>query len=441
MILGGSGIVFDPAYSRSTELPVTNNTLDIGSSALAYRTLYLGTSLVFTATTSLILTNTSDGSDNKQITIGGGGAANSSQGAYFEICGNERSSRNGLARIVLGDTASSRFQIFLSNASALAEIYNSSSTVILSVNDSGEIISGATDFTIRSNTSDGADSKRLILTGGGVASATRGAYAIIGGNEHGSNAGQFQINTGNISGTVLDLVNNSSNGSIRLVVSSGSSVAFTVNSSSNLVYGATSCSVIADTTDASDTKALLLCGGGANGSSRGGNVEIFGNENANTGKVILRAGNISGGTVDVATQGVSRWSFLFNGDLSGDSTNGNDIIFQKAGAGLAFQMAVNLAAGGTNQSDATAIVSRITHIGSASGNNGVKVPVLRAAAIGDVYFVINKSGATVKIYPQSGENIDNAGANNPVNLDNNERCILVSLGSGGQWYTFITVAA
>lgn len=96
---------------------------------------------------------------------------------------------------------------------------------------------------------------------------------------------------------------------------------------SDFVFNVAGAVIRQGTADAADTGAISLNGGGANGSSRGGSVEVHGNENASTGKVILRAGNVTGGTVDIATAGADRWSFDRSGNFVQNGTSGLDIVF------------------------------------------------------------------------------------------------------------------
>lgn len=57
------------------------------------------------------------------------------------------------------------------------------------------VLTGGTGI-IRSNTSDGADNKRVIITGGGAASNSRGAYINLHGNEYASDPGKIFIVAG-----------------------------------------------------------------------------------------------------------------------------------------------------------------------------------------------------------------------------------------------------
>ncbi|KKL23226.1 hypothetical protein LCGC14_2427510, partial [marine sediment metagenome] len=66
---------------------------------------------------------------------------------------------------------------------------------------SSDIIYTAASGTIRANTSDASDNKRLLLLGGGANSSIRGAIIGLYGNEHASAPGEVHIVSGDISGS------------------------------------------------------------------------------------------------------------------------------------------------------------------------------------------------------------------------------------------------
>ena len=72
-----------------------------------------------------------------------------------------------------------------------------------------------------------------------------------------------------------------------------------------------------DTSDGSDTKAIMINGGGATSDTRGGYLLVHGNEHATwPGVTRLHAGNVSTGTIDFYTAGSERLRILNDGDLS-----------------------------------------------------------------------------------------------------------------------------
>lgn len=73
-----------------------------------------------------------------------------------------------------------------------------------------------------------------------------------------------------------------------------------------------------------------------------------------------------------------------------------------------------IAAAGTTQGTATALDNALNFLGTVASGAGVKLSV--NAAGGDSMFVYNGGANAVKVYPQSGAQINALGANNPMIL-------------------------
>jgi len=84
-------------------------------------------------------------------------------------------------------------------------------------------------------------------------------------------------------------------------------------------------------------------------------------------------------------------------------------------------------AAGSTQGDAQAITKTYNIITSASANQGVKLP---DAAAGLVINVYNTSGATIKVYPASGDTIDGGSADAPVDVVTDNGAEYVGTSSG-----------
>jgi len=106
-----------------------------------------------------------------------------------------------------------------------------------------------------------------------------------------------------------------------------------------------------NTDDGSDTEKVRIGGGGAIATARGSQIELNGNENAQTGKVIIRAGNVTSGTIDFYT-GTSKRIYI-------DESGGFEFVSVKtdpsSGVGWFYR--------GENSADADTLIHR-----DASGN-------------------------------------------------------------------------
>lgn len=85
----------------------------------------------------------------------------------------------------------------------------------------------------------------------------------------------------------------------RVITTAGASL-FVVNNSGDYIFSQTSQKFTADTADASDNKAIFLCGGGNNTVTRGAMVVPCGNEYSGANGVLyLYAGDASSAFVDI----------------------------------------------------------------------------------------------------------------------------------------------
>lgn len=89
-----------------------------------------------------------------------------------------------------------------------------------------------------------------------------------------------------------------------------------------------------------------------------------------------------------------------------------------------------IAAAGTTQGTATAIQNSLTQVLTATGgvNDGVVLPLISLLKH-SFHMVGNTSGATVKIYPGSGNYIMALAANAPMSLPNNCSVLLFRVSS------------
>lgn len=218
---------------------------------------------------------------------------------------------------------------------------------------SGNLTYSSTPFAILADTADGTDNKQIVILSynGTTADSSRGGSLTIGGNES-ANPGHMVARTGSAGGFYID----SANGTILRNASGvtrwtlGNSAGDIIQDATNggdLVFNKTSGYVRQGTSDGADNKALILAGGGTNGSTRGGSVEVYGNEHASElGRVYIQAGNTTSGDINIITtnatpninfktNSLQRWGITGgSGHLTQDFTNGGDIVISRDSSSL-----------------------------------------------------------------------------------------------------------
>lgn len=90
--------------------------------------------------------------------------------------------------------------------------------------------------------------------------------------------------------------------------------------------------------------------------------------------------------------------------------------------------ATSVAAAGSAQSSATALTGSINSVTASDDAKGVILPANYAA--GDMVFVMNTvSNKTLKVYPQSGGDINNGSDNAAITMRAAQAALFISLGS------------
>lgn len=97
--------------------------------------------------------------------------------------------------------------------------------------------------------------------------------------------------------------------------------------------------------------------------------------------------------------------------------------------GLAGGVAATVTAAGTASTDAFALTQTVNYISTAAASSGVILP---AGEVGDDVWVHNAGANTVKIYPNSGAQINALGTNAAMSLAVNTGCLLKQISST-QW--------
>lgn len=183
--------------------------------------VWLDSNLIYSSTNFLIAADTSDGSDSKELFFSGGGAPSQTRGSIVRMNGNEYVTDPGFkgrltltagnvapgiatdGAIVLKTGGSNSMIIYYNGSTWIGGAVNMDST--LTVDSTFTVASditcaAAVDCNIHTDTSDGSDTKVLWLTGGGVASPSRGALYAAYGNEHATagRKGQCRIMAGTV---------------------------------------------------------------------------------------------------------------------------------------------------------------------------------------------------------------------------------------------------
>lgn len=197
--------------------------------------------------------------------------------------------------------------------------------------------------------------------------------------------------------------------------------------------GAASNALANNTIDGADTGTFSVSGGGAAGTTRGGTVYLYGNEEStDPGDISLQAGAVTGGEVTFHTNALRRWIFTEAGDLQHDGTNGGIIRLTKASTSIAQRAESALTAAGTNLAGAlqlTGVVHEVTTVGASSG---VK---LWTPTVGSTLIVRNGGANDLKLYPATtGQVINGNTAGNPITLTTAAKQIAsCSYVASGRW--------
>lgn len=270
--------------------------------------------LRFSQATAKIIASTSDGSDNATLQLGGGGDYATSRGAGLALYGNEVATVGGTFQAYGGNIATGHIIFSLGHASALIRLRNASDADMWTIDNSGNIVGNSsnhgqirfnkTESYICAGTSDASDTIGLYLLGGGDQGPTRGGQVGVFGNEYaGSNgaAGSVWLRAGSVSaGSMYFDLNHAS---ATFTFRANTTTIFSMTFGGILVSAVTAAMWRQNTSDGSDNASITIASGGASGDARGGQIEVYGNEHANTGQVLLRAGNVTSGDVIVVTNG------------------------------------------------------------------------------------------------------------------------------------------
>lgn len=305
---------------------------------------------------STIGLNTNDTNDNGSISISGGGLVDDTRGSFIKVNGNE-SSTGGSINLVAGNNNSHGYINFTTaSLQRLSIAYNGESTFNLTTDSASStsgsiIVSGGmgiakklyigTELNVAGNSNIGTISSGVwngsvvdvIYGGTGQTSLTNNSVLLGNGTNsiqspsditYSSNtlflpkiaSNDISQSTSQSTGAITTLggIGIAKNlyvgqdiytvGNIGVGTSSNINSAITLSSNSNIGI---------NTLVTADTGVLTLSGSGTASNNRGSLISLSGNQETNTGLLALYAGNTSGGSIKLYTQGISRISVDYNG--------------------------------------------------------------------------------------------------------------------------------
>jgi hypothetical protein len=183
------------------------------------------------------------------------------------------------------------------------------------------------------------------------------------------------------------------------------------------------------TTLTSTTGNITNIDAGASGSA--GTVDIF-PSTASKGKLALTAADSAGDTTTTIVNASQAGARTYT--IPDAGTNASFVMTQGAqtlAGALTLSSKLNLtdvgtvAAAGSAQGDATAITNMVTYVTASDGAKGVILPAVTAGAVYIVYDTVATSG--LKIYPASGDDINDGSANAAITIEGKTMAIFVGL--------------
>jgi len=381
-----------------------------------------GGDVVFNKAVGVIRQGTADASDNGAIQINGGGANGPSRGASITVTGNESGGTGSIELMCGSVNTTAHCDVRLQGTSTAFRIRNNTATLwshfidgtIVQDGTSGsDIVFNVSGTGLRMGTSDGTDNKILMLSGGGgVNSTNRGALINLNGNEAAS-PGKLELFAGNVSG-----------GDIQFGTLGANKWKIPYSSNSTLYFQTSASYILAETSDGSDTYILNVCGGGNSTASRGAVLALAGNEASGGGSVNLNGGNVSSGIINLNLNHASAsiqlnnsstaamWNFDNSGNITQNATNGNNLVFAKAGSGVVRPVSTGLSGTGTVQAGATSITNVYNELTTVTVGSADAFVLASTIPVGfSEIRIVNRTANAAKIFPHSGGTIDSLGLN------------------------------
>lgn len=345
------GVDFWGISSVGPLTPQADDLYDIGFSNYAVKTAYIGTSILGNKATLFIGTVSVDGSDDNRLVLSASSAQGSNRGGEIVIAGNETPLDLGSIFLQAGDVGTRGYIELVCTSVAGYILLKTLSTTRWSVDPAGKFLYSNATGQIFADSLDGADSRLLELSGGGAASNLRAGHIQLWGNES-LGLGSIDIIGGNATGNI-SLQATSATGQIQVYtaalprwrwLSTGFFVPFVDNQLdigtallqvkalySRTVFtdavrmGAATSFVGLNTVDGADTGLLTLAAADAGAPSRGGHINLYGNEALGLGSIDIIGGNATGnislqatsatGQIQLYSNNTGRFRLMPSGDL------------------------------------------------------------------------------------------------------------------------------
>lgn len=211
-----------------------------------------GSDIVFNVTASGIRMGTSDGADNKELVLAGGGAMEAvgqcNRGAKLVLAGLEHATRPGesyleanyikLRAFNSGYVITQTDNLLFRNAAG-NNVWTIVSGVLAQDGTNGsDLVFNASTGIIRQGTSDASDNKVLVVAGGGGISTSRGATVSVYGNESAGGGGAIALTGGAVSTGYINFDLSHASATVRIRNSSGGEL-WAFNNSGHLAQDTT----------------------------------------------------------------------------------------------------------------------------------------------------------------------------------------------------------
>ena len=304
----------------------------LSSNAFAQNTSrYFGGDYKYTPNEFTINANTANGADTGRMNITGGGGTGTStaRGGYVSVYGADRGGAGAGGDVIL--TTADNGDILLNVTGAAGYIdFNTNNLqkffIAPTADLDSELYYGRTNVAnwyakVLAATSDGGDSGRFTISGGGAVGTTRGGRIDFYGADRGGAGlgGDINIMAADSGDILLEAINN---GDIVLnTVGAGGYIDFqtaneqkwfiapTVTTISELYFGILGvpnweARILNSSNDGTDSGRLSLSGGGALGVTRGGRIDLYGADRGGAGlggDIVIQAADQ--GDVSIRTSG------------------------------------------------------------------------------------------------------------------------------------------